>query len=368
MQIPSDSIGEITLIGTGGGYGESIVVHLGNKTWIIIDSCIDPVSKKCLPLLYLEDIGVNIRTDVKLLICTHWHDDHIRGISQILEAAEDSDFCFAKPNDRVKFLQLLSLDYSKIEKEASNSSTIEFNRCIELIDKRQKRLVLAQENTILIGTNLDSNLRSEVISLSPSYQTILDFDKEISSLIKEFGTINKKMSVQSPNSKSVALFIKLGKHRALLGADLEIGMNENEGWRNILNNSTVIDKKSSLYKIPHHGSETGHHIDIWVKLLEKDPISKLTPWNKNFKLPNPEMLSVICSLSSNVFMTTPVINSKPKKRSKEIEKIISRLNFSLAEIKFKKGIIRSRINLLDIDDKWKIELFENAFHVNSSIE
>ena len=48
------SIAEINLIGTGGGYGESIVAHIGNNEWIIIDSCEDPNSKTCLPLELLR--------------------------------------------------------------------------------------------------------------------------------------------------------------------------------------------------------------------------------------------------------------------------------------------------------------------------
>lgn len=34
----------VSLIGTGGGYGESVVVQLGLNNWIVVDSCIDPVT------------------------------------------------------------------------------------------------------------------------------------------------------------------------------------------------------------------------------------------------------------------------------------------------------------------------------------
>src|SRR6266496_6305280 len=106
VDLPEDSIAEVTLIGTGGGYGESIVVHIGHNNWIVVDSCIDPVTKDSLPLKYLESIGVNPEISVKMIVCTHWHDDHILGISQLLKSSKNAMFCMARPNDLKKFLNL----------------------------------------------------------------------------------------------------------------------------------------------------------------------------------------------------------------------------------------------------------------------
>ena len=43
--LPGAHTAEITLIGTGGGYGESCVVHYGENNWAVIDSCVDPKKK-----------------------------------------------------------------------------------------------------------------------------------------------------------------------------------------------------------------------------------------------------------------------------------------------------------------------------------
>lgn len=85
---------EVYLIGTG-NYGESVVLNLGMNNWIVVDSCIDPTSKEVLPLSFLKSKGVDIENDVKLIVCTHWHDDHIKGISKILEACKSSAFSMA---------------------------------------------------------------------------------------------------------------------------------------------------------------------------------------------------------------------------------------------------------------------------------
>lgn len=365
---PNDNIAEISLLGTGGGYGESCVIHAGNQNWIIIDSCVDPKSNLSLPLEYLKQINVDVAKEVKLILCTHWHDDHILGISKVLEECKSAHFSFAKTLDRAKFLRLVSLDYQKLKKEASNSATIEFNKCIQIIDDREIPIKEAVQDKTLISFNLHENIRSEFISLSPSDYTVSCFNQEISTLMETFGAPNTKIQIKSPNSKSVVLFAKIGPHRAILGADLEVTNNVNEGWLDIIQNSQVIDKKSSLFKIPHHGSLNGYHEDIWIKLLVPNPISKLTPWNKNNKLPNADMLIKYSSLSERLFMTSPIISDKPKKREKQIEKLIGRLKYKLREVKYKKGIIRCRVNILEENSTWETSLFEHAFHVNKELE
>lgn len=365
---PIDNIAEITLIGTGGGYGESCVIHAGNQNWIIIDSCIDPETKLSLPLEYLKEINVDVANDVKIIICTHWHDDHILGISNALEECKSAKLSFAKTLDRTKFLNLVSLDFQKIKREASNSSTIEFNKCLEIINERGIPIKQAVQDQTLISFDIYEKIRSEFISLSPSDFTVNAFDQEISTLIDSYGPANSKIQIKSPNSKSVVIYAKLGAHRAILGADLEVSTNPNEGWLDIINNSNVIDEKASLFKIPHHGSINGYHDDIWISLLSKNPISKLTSWNKNGKLPNGEMLIKYSKLSTQLFMTSPILSDKPKKREKHVEKLISRLKYKLKEVKYKKGIVRSRINILDEKSTWNVALFEHAFHVNKELE
>ncbi len=68
---PDNSSAEITLLGTGGGYGESCLIHLGEGKWMIIDSCIDPTSGIVLPLQYLDSIGVSVDNNVIMVVCTH---------------------------------------------------------------------------------------------------------------------------------------------------------------------------------------------------------------------------------------------------------------------------------------------------------
>ena len=76
----------------GPGIGECVVVHLGDSDWVVVDSCIDRQSGRPVALEYLRSLGVDVASQIKLVIATHWHDDHIRGIAEILHAAESAKF------------------------------------------------------------------------------------------------------------------------------------------------------------------------------------------------------------------------------------------------------------------------------------
>jgi len=363
---PNDNEAEITLIGTG-GYGEAVLIHLGSNNWIIVDSCVNPNTKTPLTIEYLNQIGVDCSKEVKLLICTHWHDDHISGISKALDTCKNAKFVFSKAHDRNKFLRFIAFDYKKRIIESSNSSTLEFNKCIEIIESRGDTILAAYSDRVLYANNLSTDLACQVVALSPSDFTMEKFDQEISTLITEFGSPSKKIPFNKPNAKSVALFIKMGVHRAILGADLEVSDDVREGWVNIINNSQVLDKKASLFKIPHHGSENGYHKDIWSNLLNENPVAKLTPYNKGKGLPDAKMLNKYSQHTDSLYMTAPFVNNNPKHRDKQINKYLTQIGKKLQEVKFKKGIIQSRIKIDDPRDTWKTMMIENSFHVNSSV-
>ena len=82
---------EVTLLGPG--YGECAVIHLGNDHWAVIDSCRDSYSGKPAALSYLESIGVDPEKAVKLVLATHWHDDHIYGMGALVSRCVGAKFC-----------------------------------------------------------------------------------------------------------------------------------------------------------------------------------------------------------------------------------------------------------------------------------
>ena len=67
---PKATVREVTVIGPG--YGESIVVHLGDTSWLVVDSCVDPASgDSSAALKYLTMLGVDVAQAVKPVSYTH---------------------------------------------------------------------------------------------------------------------------------------------------------------------------------------------------------------------------------------------------------------------------------------------------------
>jgi beta-lactamase superfamily II metal-dependent hydrolase len=356
---------EFTLIGTGAGYGESIVLNIGNNAWIVVDSCIDPFNKKNLPLEYLKTSGVDLSC-VKLIVCTHWHDDHIKGISTLFDECKNSKFCLAVAKDQRKFLQLVKLDYEKAKSFESISSTTELNKCLKIKEERNIPFTHVVQDKILYGTS-ENSLKSEVIALSPSDKIIEEYDYEISELLAKYGASNTKIYHTCPNDKSIVLLVKINDQRILLGSDLEVGSDEQKGWLGIIKNcSSLDDQKATIFKVPHHGSETSYHVRIWDKLIEENAISGLTPWNRGIKLPRKDMLTKLLSHTNELYITSIKSSNKPKKREKRIAKAIGSFNKTLYEAKFSLGIIKCSI-LLNEEKRWNIELLDNAKKIDTGI-
>lgn len=343
------------MLGTGGGYGESVILNLGNGDWVVVDSCKNPKTGECLPINFLNDRSVSLE-QVKLIICTHWHDDHIGGISMLLEDCPNAVFCFARANDIKKFLQFVKLDYQKVNTSTSNSSTEEFNKCLDILSTTGRVAKDAICDRLLYSSNY-ADKTVEIYSLSPSDKSCQLFDDEISRLITEYGPPNKKLPFISPNDRSVVLLVKVDEQVIILGADLEVNIDENLGWEDILSNSQVVksSNKSSYFKIPHHGSENGYHEGIWNILLLQKPVATLTPWNRNSKLPQEDMVNKYSSLTYKLFITSPiVVGSKPKSRDHKITKTIKQFNSSIRELKFQYGVVSS--NLRVDEGEWSTAL------------
>ncbi|QNF31307.1 MBL fold metallo-hydrolase (plasmid) [Adhaeribacter swui] len=359
---PNADILEISLFGTGGGYGESIVIHFPQNKWIVIDSCIDPTKKLNIPLTYLTSVGVNLN-DVKFIIATHWHNDHILGLSDIVEKCQNAELVFARPTDQQKFARLVSLD---TKKSSNSQSTSEYSACIKLTKERGYKLKEAISDRVLFSERIDG-IPLELISLSPSDYANHLFDLEISELMNNFGAANKKIIYTSPNFRSIVLLVKAGSHRAILGADLEVGNDERLGWKHIISNTVLIDEKATLFKIPHHGSDNGYSDDIWKKLVANNPKTGITPWNRNTKLPNAKMLSLYSELSDSLYITSPNIDLRRKKKDRRIERLLDHFGAKVKEISFSFGQVRYRASIKD-NITWAVDVAGEAFHVNPTLK
>ncbi len=359
---PTDTEAEISVFGPG--YGECIIIHLCHGDWAIIDSCVDSETKKPVSLNYLRSLEVDPSINVKLVVATHWHSDHIRGLSQVFQECSSADFVCSAALNHDEFRSLVSL-YNKSAKIES-SGIEDFNRILNDLENREKVAKLANANKRLWYRHKEESskqLYGEIISLAPSDASIIIGQSRIAKLIpNEFDSKKRIMSLE-PNDTSVVLFIKIGALSILLGADLEEVNDPRRGWTAILESDERPNEKSSMFKIPHHGSENGHHPNVWTDMLIENPFAVTTPFNGGKKpLPTNQDAKRICSYTPNAFLTTPVpSHKKPSWRPSAVRRTIAETVRWIKSVDTIQGHIRMRREASDNDNKnWNCELFNKA--------
>lgn len=383
---PSDPPGqydlEISLLGGGNGYGESVLVHLGDHVWIVIDSLIDPKNKKNLPLAYLDSIGVDPAESVKLIVASHWHKDHIAGLADIVSTCSEAQFYSSVARENSMFLTLVSLEEQL--PNSSYSGVQEFKRILDHMTQSQRTPKNAIEDRLLLEYQRSDGVICEVWALSPSDDTLRHYEETIGSLITDARAgkgITAKASAS--NHTSVVLLIKVGETHVLLGADLEVTPGHpSRGWHAVMASSKCPKvNEVEVFKIPHHGSENGYHPDVWDRALLKDkPHVALTSYARGNKLPEPKEVKRILDHSEKAFITSSphiIVRQGGKKRNQKAMSAIRGTGMNLREIKFHYGQIRLRKNtektmLSTICDKvfghrrsqrsglWQVEQFGEA--------
>jgi metal-dependent hydrolase (beta-lactamase superfamily II) len=127
---PSSETIEVSLFGPG--YGESCLIHIGWNDWLVIDSCKDQRSGVNPVLDYLGRIGANPADCVKLIVASHAHDDHIAGLSQIVEQCESAAFVCSAALTKKQFFALLEFDQA-IQAMTRHSAYAEFRKINEIL-------------------------------------------------------------------------------------------------------------------------------------------------------------------------------------------------------------------------------------------
>lgn len=327
----------------GPGYGESSVIHVGANHWIIIDSCIDAITKQPASLQYLRSIGVD-PSAVKLVIITHWHDDHIRGISSVVENCSQARVCVSAALTKSEFLASV-LPYDECPGIVAGSGASEIAKVFEIVRTRGQAAIRASADKKLLSLPSEvtgHGMPCEILALSPSDKQIDQSLKEISKLIPEIRATKIRAPDQAPNHLSIVTWVSIGEHAFLFGADLEERSEPLLGWSAIIDSKTRPRGKAIFFKIPHHGSKNGHHDRVWSDLLLANVDAVLTPWNKNEGLPKKEDVRRICGLTSSAFSTSDGKALPAWRRSTVVEKQIRETVGRLQNAISKTGQLRIR--------------------------
>jgi len=302
---PAEDTIEVSIFGPG--KGEAILVYLGYNRWIAVDSCVDQIDGSIPALAYLDRIGVNVSTDVLLVVGTHAHDDHIAGISKVFLRCEAASFVFAHALANSQFVALVDAD-ARAYAGIPFRSFSEYQKVFEIVKSRStsgpgfRPWRFASETTVLLpptGPN-----PAKVTALSPSDEAYHRSLRALSNLLPVAGG-GRRLARIDPNELAIALWVEVDGKVILLGADVLTGPN-GCGWTAV-NESFSPEAKAQVVKLPHHGSVTGHHDAMWTNLLVRSPIALLAPFRGgNIALPSRDDRRRICSLTPNAYVTAAV--------------------------------------------------------------
>lgn len=347
---------EVTVLGPG--YGESVVVHLGNGEWLIVDSCVDAIDpqKPSAPLLYLRKIGVNVEQAVKFIVVSHWDDDHVKGISEVVEACPNAEFVASfifSPEKFASYVEAISVGASSTD--GGNVQNI--RSVMQLLDARGRPIKRATPARQLCSSPI-------VRCWSPSDLDAQEFLKYLAQMHPRAGEGFRKAIPMSPNLTSVVLTIEWPDSSVLLGADMEFSPDNRRGWGAVVSEILAIGcRPGELVKVPHHGSETGHDDRMWDNLLDKYPISVVTPFGRGALKSRPPKSSDVNRInrkSGKLYMTARHSTSKRPSMDFGVQRSLREGLITITSQKTPMGFVRHR---RIPGTAWSCELFGVAFRI-----
>jgi hypothetical protein len=303
---PADNEFEISIFGPG--VGECIVVHLGAGRWMVVDSCLNPATKQPVALEYLRSLGINVESDVVAVVVTHWHDDHTRGASLVLETCKSAEFWCSGAFNKREFFEVVA-SASQITLEAHTGSGVdEISRIFEVLRSRRSsggRTVspeYAKANAVLFRRSAGADVPACCVeALSPSSTTVT---RGLISFAPRARELKRSLPNPGPNELSVALHVQFGSIAALLGADLEVGSSDDIGWRAVVRNPRLPSQKAAIVKVPHHGSRGADHEPVWGSMITTKPNVGVTPFHSS-GLPTEEDIARLRQRADLVFHASP---------------------------------------------------------------
>ena len=219
---------EVALFGPG--KGESALIHVGDGMWVVVDSCVDEEGNAA-PLVYLDSLGV-APSSIEMVVASHWHDDHIAGLSQIVRHSETARFVCSQALKTDEFVELVAAADLRPMVRAT-SGVHEFRRVLDSLKQSNRLPTWATVDRLLISRAGPPEVRLQ--ALSPSDASITETFGNIAALLQMQANPNR-LVVPRPgrNPAAVVLHLKVGNVVLLLCSDLEVDTDTTKGWTAVL--------------------------------------------------------------------------------------------------------------------------------------
>ena len=352
---PSSEELEVSIFGPG--RGECVVLHLGQNEWMIIDSCLDKKSRQPIALEYLRNFGIPVESAVKLVGVTHWHDDHIRGCCQLIKECRKAVFVCSIAFLADEFSKFIDAFHKRFLSLTTDSGTDEFAEIMKVLRKeyggqrpQADRLTYAIADRIILSINGSQRVFPvTVYALAPSDASVTLAINGFRELIPKEKTPKRRAVALLPNNVSAAFWVTAGNYHILLGGDLEVGDNDNLGWRAVVKSKNHPKGNALIVKVPHHGSKTAYYSPMWEKMTAPDPIALVTPFSSGTKpLPSQEDIRAIKKHANQLFCTGKPMGWRPPRRDSTADKFFSSIVLSRRRVEGPMGHVCVRLSQGDL--------------------
>lgn len=291
------------------GIGESIILKLPNGKWGVVD-CYSPSLRDNQANPTLHFLKKNNIHELEFLCITHPHDDHYRGMSQIIKyygnnIKEFWRFGGINIDELLSYLKINSLENEETKLTDSVEDLINTFATITELKKAGLRVRYINDFSKLyseqcsIGANKTDMQSIEIFSLGPSSNLVHDYVTTLKECFDETGTIDIEKKQKNHNMISIVLMVKFEKTKIILGADAE-----NKSWMYIMDDHLRSEELSAhAVKISHHGSMSSIINGLWASFAVKDkPFSIVTPYFAR-SLPQHEAMEHIWQYTDKIAST-----------------------------------------------------------------
>ena len=296
---------------------------------------------------------------MKLVVATHWHDDHIAGLARLTRACETAVFCCAAVLVEREFLTAVdALEERHLSRKGSGVR--ELHGVFSQIAKGELQARFALADTRILNSE-----SCEIWSLSPSHRAFQRFLMNIGRLIPGLGETKRRVPSVSPNDISVVTWIRIDNVAILLGSDLE-----RLEWTDVVQSRRGPAGRAGIFKVAHHGSAGADEPEVWNQMLDAEPIAVLTPFRRGrHALPLRTDAQRILSYTEDAYITAAADSSASARRreSRAVRSMIQESNIRIRRNVMNRGAIRLR-RTRSPGARWGVETIGPACHLRELLQ
>ena len=272
----------------GPGYGEAVILVIGKRIVIGVNSCLSLINQDLDGFTYLDNL---LRTALPnpfvVWTLTHFHHDHFEGLAWILRQ-HASQICLLVVPENYTTEDIAS----NIRRNArSDSGTVgmyhaasgEYERLMQVCSDARIRAIKVKAAPSYRAIDLDLRTRTGIsrrLVVDVIGAPVDDLDSLIAIQTPKALDASRRKNRSTANLGSYIVAVRLGDFRAVLLGDAPAGGTQCLPWKNILKNCSV-----SFVKVAHHGATDGTS-DYLVQLLtsgmeaEHPKVAVVTPFRK----------------------------------------------------------------------------------------